>query len=398
MIKRTLTLFLALCLLFAACGKDKTDNTNDPTPNTPTISDRFASNEDAAAIIELSINPSFEIYLLSEGVVSGVKATNQDAQVVLGGQLFDGMPLNECIQQLLQKAQDNNFLKADSKVDIQVYVKQGSQLSLDPTKTVSDAIEKYKSDNNTAFFYNVQSESVAVQNNQGGQNDIDESQYQLVERDSNGNLVKTVQQTPAYQGTPAQTVTCYYGSDGSITKQIRQDTNVTLTIEYVNGVKTKEVCEEGTTRYETVYNEKGLPVKETGSNAEYSYQVTFTTSGSRDTETQNHKDGRVSVISFYPDNTRKSVDNKMTDGTRSITTFYQGGGMQSSHEFGPNGDNKYYYDASGNKTRYEGKDNRGNPVTGTYNSDGTATFKTTMPDGSVVTTHTDANGNVINQE
>ena len=88
----------------------------------------------------------------------------------------------------------------------------------------------------------------------------------------------------------------------------------------------------------------------------------------------------------------------MPDGTRSVTTYYQGGGMQSSHEFGPNGDNKYYYDTAGNKTRYEGKDNNGNPVTGTFNSDGSGVFKTTMPDGGVKTTYTDPSGNIINQE
>ena len=218
-----------------------------------------------------------------------------------------------------------------------------------------------------------------------------------MERDEAGNIVKTVEEIPAIEDTPARTETCFYKPDRTMWKRTIEESDCTITFEFADGVKVKEAARyQDGSYYETIYGVGGILVSEVGANDLYQYETVYSAKGLREKETQTYLDGsRKTVVTYYEDGGKKSIATDLSDGNHSVVTFYPDGAVESDHAYGPNGDNKYYYDTNGNKTRYEGKDNRGNPVTGTYNPDGSGEFKTTLPDGSVVISYYDAKGNHI---
>ena len=82
--------------------------------------------------------------------------------------------------------------------------------------------------------------------------------------------------------------------------------------------------------------------------------------------------------SYYADGRVASLIGKLTNSTYpqgyyKEEQYYQSGAVSMSHELSQYGDNKYYYDANGNKTKYEGKNNLGERVEIVYHADGSHT-------------------------
>ncbi len=390
--KKIIHLLLVVTLSFTLVSC-KTNNTNENNKNQSNQQTNDTLDDEVSMIISLSINPSFDIYvndLYGEGIVSTVKANNQDAEKILENTCFDDLPLANCISLLLDILLNNNYLKNGSDLEI---ITKTSNKDLDFNSVILDEIETFKLNHNLSFNCNLTND-IVINNDQPA---LDESKYSYVEKDANGNIIKTVEEVDAIQDTPARKMTCFYDSNGMIQKKIIEETETKIIYEYQNNKKSKEIIEFKNGDFtETIYDSNELTVSEVGKRKDYSYEMTYK-NGLKEKETQNHKNGKITIVVFYENSNKKSVENKMPDGTVGKSTYYENGNLESSHEYGPNGDNKYYYDMNGNKTRYEGKDNHGNPVTGTYNTDGSGVFETKLPDGSITISHIDANGKVISQ-
>lgn len=367
--KKIVTLCLAMMFGFIliSCGTYK--NTNDTNilndEHTNTLNDdtnqldELKLGEDYSTLVTISLNPSFSMYI-TENIVVSLKCNNEDAQNALNGNNLEGMLIEDCVFSLLDFLYQANYLNSDSKIvfDAQILDEINNIQAIDMIKK---GLETYKSQHSLSFTYDITQETVSNSNDT-----INEDRYSVIERDENGNIVKTVEE------------------------KLNGDNVITIiTIQYVNGVKAKETLTEGSYITETLYDANGLVVSESGVRDNYSYQITYV-NGIRTNEFRTYNDGSKYEHTF-------TASGKPTDITV-VTTYYANGNVESIHEYGPNGDNKYYYDIDGNKTKYEGKDNHGYPVTGTYSKDGSAVFKTKLPDGSVRVSYYDANGNFIKEE
>ena len=445
--KYLLPSFLVLCLLIMGCSVDnqpsnpesaghqiptelETAPTETAAPAVPQITNKLTSDINNAALITMSVNPSFGIYINSECIVITVKANNTDAVAILSNNFFDGIPLKDCVYSLVDILYRGECLNNNAELNITAYTLAEVVINTDVVEMTTQAIEQFEANKNISLNHhidskiieNAPSESPTTSTNDPteattpGTTDhtptadpnattpteaeptIDESRFSEIERDGNGNIVKTVEIIPAMGDTPERTITCFYDPDGMLTQKIMADPDMTITDYFTSGVISKRVMLEGDYTTETTYNADGIPVSEIGVRDDYRYETTFYSTGIRNTETQYFDNGRVSVSTFYADGVRKSLSVDTTDDIHSRITYYPNGNLESEYVYGPNGDNKYYYDIDGNKVAYEGKDDHGYPVTGTYNSDGTSVFRTTHPNGTVVITYCDANGDIITTE
>lgn len=370
--KKLLIFLLAMCLLLTACGQTAPLQDSDtPATGGNTPQEMLDANSHiASALVILSVNPSFHILVMEDNITYEVLPNNADAEAVLGGNTFNGVPFNDTLSELLRLLQQGGYLHSDATVNFEVCsFSQTDSLSA-ITQTVEDSVNSFQTANSVSFHY---SNSVSIMEEaQPSNTNTDDSRYQLIERDKDGNIIKTVEE--------------------------KQDT--ILTLYYENGIKVREVGEatDGTSNYETVYAANGLPLSETGSNQEYTYETLYNANGNRLSESQSFFDGRATTMQYYSDGTRKAYFVTQPDGTRSEVTYYPSGATASERIYGNGGDNKYYFDERGNKTAYEGLDSNGWPVTGTYAADGSAIFTTKRPDGSIIISTVDANGNVLNQQ
>ena len=371
--KKIVTLWLVMMfgLTLISCGTNENtnitnddtitlnDDTNTPTDDTNALTDgtdaltddtnqldELKLGEDYSTLITISLNPSFSMYIAGNIVVS-LKCDNKDAENVLNGNNLEGMPIEDCVLSLLDILYQANYLNNDSNIvfDVQILDEVNNVQTIDMIK---NGLETYKNQQSLSFTYDITREIVS--NN----DTINEDRFSVIERDENGNIVKTVEEKLNETNDGTIVETCFYNANGVLIEKIIETTDQIATIQYVNGVKSKEyrTCDDGS-EYVNTFDEYGVLISSESINA---------------------------------------------TGTHVITTFYTNGNIESKHEYGPNGDNKYYYDIDGNKTKYEGKDNYGYPVTGTYAKDGSAVFKTKLPDGSVIVSYYDANGNFIKEE
>jgi len=102
---------------------------------------------------------------------------------------------------------------------------------------------------------------------------------------------------------------------------------------------------------------------------------------------------------YYDDGSKASyriqqTDSYYTQGYYKEDRYYQGGAVSMSYEVSQYGDNKFYYDADGNPTQYEGKNDLGERVEITYNTDGSRIEKIYESSGKVRIETWDADGNL----
>lgn len=159
--KRIFLLILALCLCLTACGNNtsNTDNT-DNTDSTSTVSDLvipedagapIAEAKNCKAVLQVQINPKFELYLNDEGKVIQLICLNDDAREAFADCEVIGLDSSDALQILLTAAQAQEYLNDSSTISI-TPVAVAEESSIQSTvDALPETVEYIRSKLNSAF-------------------------------------------------------------------------------------------------------------------------------------------------------------------------------------------------------------------------------------------------------
>ena len=114
--KKILSVLLAALLIFSMVGCASTpDPTSDPTA-TPT--EGFTAPEDYVAVMVVTINPQFRLYLDAYGVVLAAEPLNDDAKAMEDKLEVVNKSVETAVKELVTKAKDEGYVKENATVSL----------------------------------------------------------------------------------------------------------------------------------------------------------------------------------------------------------------------------------------------------------------------------------------
>lgn len=492
--KKTIGLLLAavICLSIAACSGGAPANTTSRPQIPYNISAEMSADEkfdaishECDAFIEIKINPEFELYIawdedIDEMRVLGVRPINEDAETLFQSLSVSNMTLYDALYSIFNTAKESGYLNSESSIEIAYY---GQVEGYNVTEVIPIILEGYQQENNVSFAYNTSFTEIG-----GSAVMLNPDDYDEVEYDADGNLVKTVCHIDEHS-----IETCTYDSDGNITLRVTEYQNDEITVEEyldrgmvvkmvmhipgetrteiydadgkkvsvitdntenrcyreeyytdgilsesyyrdaerectetfdANGNKTSQIVvnqfesywtydshgnmtseivdhqEEGW--YSEQYWTDGVLVKSYSRRPEYEMTQTFDIDGHMLSQIiDNKEEGSFSETywTYYADGAVESYQLDFSGaeyGYYEEKQYYQNGAVSMDYKvylYGSiSGDNKFYYDESGNPTRYEGKNSFGERVEITYHTDGSHVDRIYESNGAVRTETWDADG------
>lgn len=120
-IKKTLSLLLALILLFAfvACG-----NGGDTPSAGEEISGEsevvFVKPENYATVLTVTINPQFRLYLDADGIVLAVEPVNKDAEEVKEALSFENDNYEAVVEKIVTKSEEKGYIKDNAVINVEI--------------------------------------------------------------------------------------------------------------------------------------------------------------------------------------------------------------------------------------------------------------------------------------
>lgn len=217
MIKKLAALLLALCLCLslAACGKGK-------TPNRKKIEAMFKDLNNITYLVQVSINPEFELHLDERGEVCDLIYLNKDAEAAFAEVVSDtvGKSYDEAMSVLLEAAKRGGYLTDESTVAVTVVVRAGGEMGDTVIADLEKAVQEYVS----AEQYTLQvldgraSEGSDPEGDDGDQGDdgveIEE------ERDAKGKLIRRTERYQMLEGL--RELTEYFDANEKLVKKVEE--------------------------------------------------------------------------------------------------------------------------------------------------------------------------------
>lgn len=114
----SIVIILALALSFYACGSKATDSTTTTTATT-------SPEPSYAAMLVVSINPAFRLYLDNDGTVINMESGNTDADAIKDQIVYEGKSFEEVVKSIILAAHTAGYLDADGKVTFNIYEARG---------------------------------------------------------------------------------------------------------------------------------------------------------------------------------------------------------------------------------------------------------------------------------
>lgn len=383
-----LLLCATLCLSLAACGSSSDEQTGKPQTVIEQMKENMAATEDCVAVIRLQINPAFDLYLDENDRVLAIACLNNDAKQLLGNTDVIGHHGMDVIVMIVSAVFERGMVKEEVSIYLTPVCQEGNTTANQLIEEVPQAIESLKADRqlDVAVSVAVDEDGVVagVSADPDDGNDSSQADWQQVpltgnetevEKDGNGNIVKTVEilDTGDVQAH-------YYDEKGRLTQ---------IVIDYADGSHYESLFSDGKlsqstrtdvhgTLTQTTYNADGVPVLTTGTTA----------------------DGGALEWTHYANGEVKDAVVRYADGAYNKQSFDEAGIKLSEESAyvrvdGVLTESKIFYDASGNRTEYYGRDNFDRPVHVVYHADGSSTTEVTESDGSVRIVRHDASGNEI---
>ena len=118
--KKIIALMLVFTLaftLFACGGKNETPDTDQSGPS---AEEPFVKPENYAAVLVISINPQFQLYLDENNGVLAVEPINEDAKSFSDSIAFEGQSVEAVMGTIVEKANENGFINENATVDIAI--------------------------------------------------------------------------------------------------------------------------------------------------------------------------------------------------------------------------------------------------------------------------------------
>ncbi len=122
----------ALMLTLVACGTKESGNTETGTSTTTnaaitttTVATTTQSTPEYAAMLLMTINPAFRLFLNRDGIVINIEHGNEDAQALLHRIAFEGKTYEQVIETIITVAHGEGYLKTDSEITFYLYEVRG---------------------------------------------------------------------------------------------------------------------------------------------------------------------------------------------------------------------------------------------------------------------------------
>lgn len=405
---------------FVACGGEKQ------------VSDFSAQAvfEDAAEnvvfIVQISINPEFELHMDQAGNVVELKCLNTDAQNAFAGISVENIPFETALRKLLDGALDNGYITGNSvQINIAPYLLDGAlfddSIVIEGVSRVCDQFRKDTGigagvvigDINAGKPKQMEQEATNENNNQSSQqekdniDDWENDENFTVVRDENGNIVKYIYTDPmgnkieynADKQIMAENFTdgtcTVYDSDGNPAETTTADGSRFIMTYHANGVlATQEEYHSNGNTYYAEFDTSGKQISGKGTDPISSSVETYV-NGIR-TQTATEMSGDRIITTYNADGTLPvEMITYRASGGYLIRKYEYNGTTLTKYTDDKDGQTTTVYDANGNRLEYFAENNFGYPVHFVYNPDGSATVETTMPDGTIATSYVDVNGNLI---
>ena len=144
--KKIITLLLTLavvCCLFAGCGaKAPTGSVADTSSNVASNEGTFQKPENYATVVNVKINPEFNLYIDENGFVLAVEPLNEDAKTISITVTTENKEITKLIGELVTKTKEKGFLKNDATVKVET--EKQEKLSDKVKETVSKVKQAFE--------------------------------------------------------------------------------------------------------------------------------------------------------------------------------------------------------------------------------------------------------------
>ena len=415
-----------MCLILSACGTVQTPQVEQQTPQVEQQTenrDVFDSLPDSVTcIVQISVNPEFEVHVNDDGVIENVICLNDNAQTICSVIDISGKNYKDGVMELLTTAYNQGYITQDSRVSFVAVRKSTAQYDV-PFAT--DEIVSDFTSNVISIGFEVQNKTVTVEeqtetqsSSQGSTDNFTHTESTADRPDSiideNGN---TVLYTYHDNGNHASvelirpdgsSQKSFYDKDGVIYEEHIVNNNESGIALYENGVlksievtrtdgstqkilydKDGVICEEHTTDNGI----SGIALYENGVIKLYSFtntdgssgKVYYNSDGVAISGKDNHADGSWSELIY--ENGKPYIENVYgltPEGHTIKNTFHPNGKIAETVDYyAHNGQEMIYrYDENGTITETFGYDNYGRRIHTVYNADGTSVSVRTNEDGS----------------
>ena len=405
-----------LCFLLSACGAGQTSQSAQQSQS----KDIFQSLPDTVTcIVQLSINPEFEIHVNDDGVIADVICRNDDAQAVCSNLTVTGKNYKDGVMELLTTAYQQGYIAQDSRVTLVAVRKSTAQYDV---PFVTDEIVSDFTANVISISFDVQNETITAEAQNGTQSsaqntpvgDGNKTDRPDSTTDENGNTVLyTYHDNGKYasveviraDGSSQKTL---YNNDGTIREEHIKNPDNSGVLTYENGVlKTEEITHSNGEIQRSTYDAKGAVIEEYWESAEVT-QVTTFENGVKTLHTAKQSDGTSHTVYYNASGIAVKGSTNYADGSWSETTYKDGKphiefvegltpeGHTVKNTLHPNGkiaetvdyyahngeEYIYRYDENGTMTESFTYDNYGCRIHTVYRADGTSTSVRTNEDGS----------------
>lgn len=128
--KKLLSLFLALAMLFsfAAC-KSKNETNSTSSDLSAVTSTDFVAPENYTTVLHVTINPQIKLYLDEQGSVLAVELSNDDAKSMKNEISKLKGSLEDVIDKILTVSNDNGFVKDDATINFEITVIKNKEIN-----------------------------------------------------------------------------------------------------------------------------------------------------------------------------------------------------------------------------------------------------------------------------
>lgn len=387
--KRLIALLLAVFLLLCGCAAG-----NEPKA---LKEQGEGKRTESIAVVKITINPEFELYLDLDLCVSKVRCLNEDAVTALAATeaTVIGMPYHEAMTLLLDGVDQAGFLTQGAVVKLETTIHTPLDEESLPNfiSTIASPVEQFGAEHDLDLFVNFPA-PVIDEKTAEAFNEYYEMQIALQPETGNETTHPIPDENDNEIDDPTIDVTAEPGSivttviyDGGI-----EITHTTYYDENSFPYKIEEVFSNGTTRVSQYYETgelESLVTSDASGHFEWHYDQSGVPSAYYETDAE----GNRTETTFYSNGTEKTYSVQYASGATREVQFYENGLPKHTIENGENGQSEYFYDENGMPT-----ESYTTEVDGTYheqfyypNGHWSSAYSV-YPDGTVVTSTAYENG------
>lgn len=393
----TLLIILTLCLALSACGGTDApplpEGAEQGSPAPESSGSPFEGLPDSvSAVVEITVNPEFQLHLNGDGIIEKLLPMNEDAEAVCDGLSAEGMGYKEGTLALLRAAYDKGYITESSRVGIRNRFTPTE--GFDPAMATDEII--------TEFCESVLDIGFDVQNEVAEREPQQDAEQGLIETmvDDTGSTVNYTYHENGQKATvevirpDGTTDLSVYSEDGTLLEQHYDNGSIGGSIYYYyeGDGKTRQEYSQTDGTSGTAYYENDVITLDENRYPDGTVTTTRYENGIPVGAERNFADGTHSVVA-YSGGVAVS-ETTYAKGHTIKDTFYANGHVAETVDtYAHSGEEYIYrYDQSGTLTETYGYDNYGRRVHSVYNPDGSHISTVENEDGSTTTYSVDAGG------